>query len=171
LHECEAQSVAPNSRLVRLMSLVSLPPSASVKSGKATRYYDYLACGNYPHYLHEAPPAQAVGKALALELLGEFDPNRQGEHFRRIERAVAYYSHSILNGGKASIKGVQRASGLSWADARTVISRPFFSQLVFEHQCRSLVVEPCPECEELGRRLAGNLGDANASLLSSESSW
>jgi hypothetical protein len=27
-----------------------------------------------------------MGTTLALELLGEFDPNRQGEHFRRVER-------------------------------------------------------------------------------------
>src|SRR6185437_6721070 len=138
----------PDPHLIRLMSLVSLPPSASVKSGKATRFSDYLASGDSPHYLHEAPPGQAVGTALALELLGEFDANRQGEHYRRIERAVAYYSHNLLLGAEVSVKGVHKASGLSWADAKELLSRPFFSRLVFEYQCRSLFMEPCPECEE-----------------------
>jgi hypothetical protein len=36
LHQCNAQSIPPDPRLIRLMSLVSLPPSSSVKSGKAT---------------------------------------------------------------------------------------------------------------------------------------
>ena len=76
LHQCNAQSIPPDPYLIRLMSLVSLPPSSSVKSGKATRYSDFLANAENPYFLHEAPPAQAVGTALALELLGEFDANR-----------------------------------------------------------------------------------------------
>ena len=104
-----------------LMSLVTPPPSGSVKSGKAARYSDYPANPRPVHYLHETPPAQAVGTALALELLGEFDANRQGEHFRRVERAAAYYAGSILNGPSPSIKSIQLASGLSWADTKFLV--------------------------------------------------
>lgn len=77
LHQCRASSVPPDPRLIRLMSLVSLPPSSSVKGGKATRYSDDLAHAEIAQYLHEAPSAQAIGTALALELLGEFDANRR----------------------------------------------------------------------------------------------
>jgi hypothetical protein len=98
------------------MSLVSLPPSASVKSGKASRLSDYLSDPPKTFFLHEHPPDTAVGMALALELMGEFDANRQGEHFRRVERAVAHYAMRLLDGSSASAKSVQRASGLSWTE-------------------------------------------------------
>jgi hypothetical protein len=154
LHQCNTQSIPPDPRLIRLMSLVSLPPSSSVKSGKATRCSDYLAYGENPHYLHEASPALATGTVLALELLGEFDANRQEEHFRRVELAAAFYGHSLLNGKKPSVKSLHRVSGLSWLDANKLVSRPFFSQLVFEYQCRYLLVEPCAACDAIGRALA-----------------
>lgn len=172
LHQCQVQSTPPNRSLIRLMSLVSPPPSASVKSGKATRYSDYLADPPQAYYLHEAPPHQAVGIALALELLGEFDANRQGVHYRRVERAVAFYAISLLNGKQPSIKGVQRTSGLSWADAKKLVDRPFFRKLVFAHQCRLLTFEPepCPECEALARRLADQ-GTSTQVMASSESHW
>jgi hypothetical protein len=151
------------------MSLVSLPPSSSVKSGKATRCSDYLACGKNPHYLHEAPPARAMGTLLALELLGEFDANRQEEHFRRVELAAAFYGQSLLNGTKPSVKSLQRASGLSWLDANKLISRPFFGRLVFEYQCRYLLVEQCA-CGAVGRALADQ-SDPSAAVHSPGSSW
>jgi hypothetical protein len=159
LHQCHAQSIPPNPRLIRLMSLVSLPPSSSVKSGKATRCSDYLAYGKNPHYLHEMPPARRTGTVLALELLGEFDANRQEEHFSRVELAVAFYAHSLLNdGNKPSVKSLQRFSGLSWSDANKLVLRPFFSQLVFGYQCRYLLYEPvarsCSACDPIGRALA-----------------
>jgi hypothetical protein len=171
LHQCRAQSIPPDPSLIRLMSLVSPPPSASVKSGKATRYSDYLADPEEPYYLHEAPPAQAIGMALALELLGEFDANRQGEHFRRIERAVGYYGHGQLNGLRPSVKAIQRASGLSWADAKMVVSRPFFNQLVFQYQCRYLAVEPCADCDALAHALDEEADASGESVRSSGSSW
>jgi hypothetical protein len=171
LHQCNAQSIPPDPRLIRLMSLVSLPPSSSVKSGKATRCSHYLAYAESPHYLHEAPPACAMGTALALELLGEFDANRQGEYFRRIERAAAFYGHSCLNGVKPSIKSVQRVSGLSWSDANKLVSRPFFSRLAFEYQCRYLIVEPCNACEAIGRALDAQSDQSTAAVQSSGSSW
>jgi hypothetical protein len=155
------------------MSLVTPPPSGSVKSGKASRYSDYLANPDPVHFLHEAPPGQAVGTALALELLGEFDANRQGEHFRRVERAAAYYAFSVLNGPTPSIKGIQRASGLSWADTKFLVGKPFFRRLVFEHQCRLLLFEPnsdCPECEALARSLEVSEAE-DSSIRSSGSSW
>jgi hypothetical protein len=139
-----------------LMSLVTPPPSGSVKSGKAARYSDYLANPRPVHYLHETSPAQAVGTALALELLGEFDANRQGEYFRRVERAAAYYAGSILNGPSPSIKSIQLASGLSWADTKFLVGRPLFRRLVFEYQCRFLLAEAhpdCPECKALAQSL------------------
>ncbi len=170
LHQCNAQSIPPDPRLIRLMSLVSLPPSSSVKSGKATRCSDYLAYGENRHYLHEASPARATGTVLALELLGEFDANRQEEHFRRIEWAVAFYAHSLLNGEKPSIKSLQRVSGLSWLDANKLVSRPFFSRLVFEYQCRYFLVEPCAACGAIGRSL-GEQSDPSAAVQSSGSSW
>jgi hypothetical protein len=155
LHQCNAQSIPPDPRLIRLMSLVSLPPSSSVKSGKATRCSDYLAHGKNRRYLHEASPARATGTVLALELLGELDANRQEEHFRRIERAVAFYAHSLLNGERPSVKSVQRISELSWSDANKLISRPFFSRLMFEYQCHYLLFEPlvesCAACDAIGR--------------------
>ena len=155
LHQCNAQSIPPDPRLIRLMSLVSLPPSSSVKSGKATRCSDYLAYGERPHYLHEASPALAAGTVLALELLGEFDANRQEEHSRRVELAVAFYAHSLLNGNKPSVKSLQRKSGLSWSDANKLVRRPFFSKLVFEYQCRYLFYKPvarsCHACAAIGR--------------------
>jgi hypothetical protein len=154
LHQCNAQSIPPDPRLIRLLSLVSLPPSSSVKSGKATRCSDSLAYGKNRHYLHEASPALATGTGLALELLGEFDANRQEEHFRRIEWAVAFYAYSLLNGEKPSVKSLQRVSGLSWSDANKLVSRPFFSQLVFEYQFRYFVVEPCAACDAIGSHLA-----------------
>jgi hypothetical protein len=154
LHQCNARSIPPDPRLIRLMSLVSLPPSSSVKSGKATRWSDYLAYGQDPRYLHEASPALATGTVLALELLGEFDANRQEEHFRRIELAVAFYAHSLLNGEKPSVKSLQRVSGLSWSDANKLVSRPFFSRLAFEYQCRYFLFEPCAACDAIGEALS-----------------
>src|SRR5215471_2493399 len=131
LHQCNAKLIPPDPRLIRLMSLVSLAPSSSVKSGKATRCSDYLAYGMKRHYLHEASPAGATGTVLALELLGEFDANRQEEYFRRVELAVAFFAHSLLNGTEPSIKSLQRESGLSWSDAKKLVSRPFFRRMVF----------------------------------------
>jgi hypothetical protein len=158
LHQCNARSIPPDPRLIRLMSLVSLPPSSSVKSGKATRCSDYLASGKNPHYLHEASPGPATGTVLALELLGEFDANRQAEHFGRVELAVAFYAQSLLNGEKPSVKSVQRVSGLSWSDANKLVGRPFFSKLAFEYQCRYLLYEPvarsCAACAAIGQALA-----------------
>jgi hypothetical protein len=171
LHQCWAHSIPPDPRLIRLMSLVSLPPSASVKNGKATRYSDYLLEAKEPYFLHEAPPAHAVGTALALELLGEFDANRQGEHFRRIERAAAFYGHSFLNGIRPSINRIARASGLSWAEANKLVSRPFFSRLVFEYQCRSLSIEPCDACDALGTTLSERSDPSLAVGRSPGSSW
>jgi hypothetical protein len=173
LHQCRIQRIPPNDSLIRLMSLVTPPPSASVKSGKATRYSDYLSDPPQACYLHEAPPNKAVGMALALELLGEFDANRQGEHYRRIERAVAYYGNCQFNGKQPSVKGIQRHSGLSWADAKAIIDRPFFGHLVFQYQCRYLTLdpEPCPDCEALARRLDTEDGVSGQFMRSSESSW
>jgi hypothetical protein len=149
---------SPDPRLIRLMSLVSLPPSSSVKRGKATRCSDSLAYGKEPHYLHEASPARATGTVLALELLGEFDANRQEEHFRKVEWAVAFYAHSVLNGEKPSVKSLERESGLSWSDANRLVRRPFFSRLVFEYQCRYFLFEPiaksCADCATIERVLA-----------------
>lgn len=173
LQQCRVQSIPPDDSLIRLISLVSPPPSASVKSGKATRTLDYLADPPPTHYMHEAPPDKAVGTALALELLGEFDANRQGEHYRRLERAVAHYGNCQLDGKQPSIKELQRASGLSWADAKEIVGRPFFSQLVFQYQCRYLTLNPehCPECEALARRLNKEDTRSGHLMRSSESSW
>jgi hypothetical protein len=158
LHQCNAQSIPPDLRLIRLMSLVSLPPSSSVKRGKATRCSDSLAYGMKPHYLHQASPARATGIVLALELLGEFDANRQEEHFRRVEWAVAFYAHSVMDGEKPSVKRLSRESGLSWSDANKLVRRPFFNLLVFEYQCRYLLFEPvaksCADCASFGRVVA-----------------
>jgi hypothetical protein len=173
LHQCAAQRLPPDPALIRLMSIATPPPSGSVKSGKAIRYSDYLANPELPHYLHEAPPAQAVGKALALELLGEFDANRQGEHFRRIERAVAYYAVSLLNGVTPSIKSIQRNSGLSWADSKHLVGRQFFRRLVFEHQCRHLLADhdpDCPDCRAVAHSLEAAKAE-NSLIRSSNSSW
>ena len=153
LHHCSVEGLPPDPSLVRVMSLVALPPSASIKSGKATRIHDYLSNSEYPRYLHYASAAQAVGKALALELLDELDANRQTEHFRRIERAVAFYAVQLINGAtEPSIKSIEVASGLSWADARKLVQRPYFKRLVFQHQCRHLAAHPesdCAECASL----------------------
>jgi hypothetical protein len=79
--------------------------------------------------------------------------NRQEEHFRRVELAVAFYGDSLLNGTKPSIKSLQRVSALSWSDANKLVSRPFFEQLVFEYQCRCLLYEPvarsCEVCTSI----------------------
>jgi hypothetical protein len=173
LHQCAAQRLPPDPALIRLMSLVTPPPSASVKSGKATRYSDYLANPSPVHYLHETPPAQAVGTALALELLGEFDANRQGEHFRRVERAAAYDAGSMLNGRPPSVKSIQQASGLSWADTKVLVRRPLFRRLVFEYQCRFLLAEmhpDCPECKALAPSLRQSK-EGDSPIRSSGSSW
>jgi hypothetical protein len=158
LHQCSAQSIPPDLRLIRLMSLVSLPPSSSVKSGKATRSSDYLAYGKDSRYLHEASPALATGTVLALELLGGFDVNRQEQHFRRVELAVAFYGESLLkNGTKPSVKSLQQVFGLSWSDANKLVARPLFRQLVFEYQCRYLLYEPvaksCAACAAIGQAI------------------
>jgi len=122
-------------------------------------------------FLHEAPPDQAVGTALALELVGEFDANRQGEHYRRVERAVAFYAWSLLKGGPPSTKAMQRASGLSWADAKQLVDRPFFSYLVFEAQCRYLTVKRCPHCEAIRRQLEKEGELQGNEMASWGSSW
>src|SRR5205085_2236430 len=56
LHQYAAQRLPPDPPLIRLMSLVTPPPSGSVKSGKAIRYSDYLSNPQPVHYLHETPP-------------------------------------------------------------------------------------------------------------------
>jgi hypothetical protein len=173
LHQCSAQRLPPNLALIRLMSLATPPPSHSVKSGKAVRYSKYMANPDPTYYRHEAPPDQAVGKALALELLGELDANRQGEYFRRVERAAAQYAASVVNGAAPSIKSIQRASGLSWADTSHLVGRPSFQRLVFEHQCRVLrhsAHADCPDCMAVARSL--EVSEApGSSIGSSGSSW
>jgi hypothetical protein len=162
LQQCEIAAMPPPASLVRLVSLVSVPSGAGTKAAKATRMYDYLSLAKYPLFLHEAPPAQAIGKALALELLDELDPNRQEQHFRRIERAVAHYATGMLAGTQRSARSVQKASGLSWSDSKHLMKRPFFYRLVFEHQCRHIVgahhARDCPECRKLRQKyLEGEL--------------
>lgn len=141
LDHCASENIPPPHRLVRLMAMVSPPPSQSVKKGKAERMLDVLEYEEYPKFLHESPPAISVGNYLALELIGEIDANRQQEHFRRIERAVAYYAVEFLKTGqRPSAKKIQEKSGLSWADAKNICGRPYFIKLVFEYQCRYLYV-------------------------------
>ena len=158
LHHCHESGMAPPAQLVRLMALVSAPPTASVKGGKAARTHDFLVEPGSPLYLHQTPPAVVAGNLLALELLGEVDANRQEEYFLRVQRAVALFSWTILHDGKApSIYSIKNASGLSWADSRSLVERPYFRLLVFEYQCQYLKVLPhvrnCANC----KRIAGQL--------------
>jgi hypothetical protein len=161
LHECQIQKIPPHPSLTRLMALVSLPPSAHSKSGKATRFYDYLSNSPYPVYLHESPPTHVIGKALALELLGEIDANRQVEHIRRIERAVAYYAVRVLRGEtEPSARRLQIASGLSWTDAENLLRRSLLRRWAFEYQCRFLTVSDkadCPDCRRLMKHMPQKL--------------
>lgn len=158
LHHCQEKNLPPPPNLVRLMSLVSLAPSASVKSGKATRMYDGLAHPNHRTYHHEAPECVAVGNQLALELLGELDANRQDEYFGRLERAVHRYAMGLMFEGAApSSRTIQEASGLSWGDSKKLVTIPSFSRLAFLAQCRYIkarkIVENCPDCQRLARQL------------------
>jgi hypothetical protein len=154
LNCCQEQNQAPPYHLVQLLSLVSIPSSSYEKYGKAARMFDYLNKDHRLHYMHEAPAGKLIGNMLSLELLGALQPNRQEEYFRRIERATAFYAVSLLRGGqKPSIKAIQDASDLSWADAKDLLSQPYFSIMVFEHQCHFIIYSnsphDCPECRRV----------------------
>lgn len=154
MHHCSESKLPLPPDLTKLISLVSLPSSPSIKEGKATRMYDALSHPPQPVYVHEAPEGIAIGNQLAIELLGEMDANRQEEYYRRVERAVACYTGNItMNGVGPSIKKVQSASGLSWADAKSLVHSPHFSRLVFNYQCRYILAlehaKDCPDCQRV----------------------
>lgn len=156
LYQCAEQSVAPPYRLIRLLSMVSQPPSQSVKQGKCVRMLNELAGAEAPDriwYAHEAPTDVAVGNYLALELSGALDANRQYDYIRKMERAVAYYARSLLCGERPSISQIQFASKLTWQDAKGLIDLECFHRLVFEQQCRHILARhhscSCPECASL----------------------
>ena len=160
LYLCSEHKMPPPRYLIELMALVTGPPSSSAKLGKAARMFGELEPGQYPLLLHESPPVVAVGTQLALELLGEFDANRQPEYFHRLQRAVACYAHDLLFGGqRPSARRLQNQSGMSWADAKAATELPSFSRMVFAYQCRYMMAanhhETCPECRERSERLNG----------------
>lgn len=160
LHLCGTHKMAPPRYLVKLMALVAAPPSSSAKSGKAFRMLNEFEPAQYPAFLHESPPDVAVGTQLALELLGEFDANRQPEHFHRLERAVAYYAHeTFITGKRTSARQIQVNSGMSWADAKQTMALPSFSRMVFNYQCRYIMAtdhrDNCPQCREQAKRMKG----------------
>jgi len=170
LHCCELQDVPPPMELTRLLSLISTSKAKSTKAPRAGRLHEMLVTQPQPIYLHESPAPVAMGYMLALELLGQIDANRQVEHFRRIERAVAHHAMTRwYSDTSPSIKSTQDASGLSWADSRQLVGQWFFGKLVFEYQCRFLGVqshlENCPECKSFresaqkrgGKRLPSSL--------------
>lgn len=139
LNQCTAQNIAPPPDLVQLLSQVTSPPTQSVKGGKAEQMLDILQHEERPTFLHESPPEISIGNYLALELLGEFEPNRQFEHFRRIEKAVFLYAKRYLDEGKPpSTNSLHKFSKLSWPDAQALPQRPFFKRLCLEQQCRIL---------------------------------
>ena len=82
-------------------------------------------------------------------------------------------SRRLLSGTRPSAKSMERASGLSWADANALMNRPFFSFLAFEYQCRFLSVsdEPCPHCDALRQQLEAEGELAGPAMASSGSSW
>jgi hypothetical protein len=163
LHECGQHGLPPSRDLTELVSLVTGPSTSSVKSGKAARMFEGLVAAPTPTFLHEASADVLVGTQLALELLGDIDANRQEEHIRRIERAVGYAAARImLDHQTPSIKQIQDASGMSWADANAMVERPYFNRLVFDYQCNHVLArslaDSCPAC----RRLADALGGRSA---------
>ncbi len=155
---CLVQEVPPPHYLTRLLCHASIPSSSHWKFGKPVRMLDFMERSPYPAYLHEAPPGKVIGHLLALELSGEVKPNWQEQYYRRIERATTFYAVSLLKGDhNPSIKAMQIASDLSWSDTKDLTTRSFFSQLVFEQQCRYLIASgsshDCPECNRLRARL------------------
>ena len=160
LYLCSTHKMPPPFYLIELMALVTAPSSSSLKIGKSFRMISEFQPSHYPMFLHESPPDIAIGTQLALELLGEFDPNRQPEYFRRLERAVACYAHDLMfTGQRPSVRRVQLASGMSWADAKAAMEQRSFSRMVFVYQCRYPralhISETCPQCREVVDRMQG----------------
>jgi hypothetical protein len=161
MHHCTEANVPPPSDLTELFSIVTLPSSDSTKQGKGRRMFQALLHPPQPTYLHEAPEGIAIGNQLALELLGEMDANRQDQYYRRVERAVTRYAAGRFGGDTASIKRIQVASGLSWADAKSLVGSHSFSRLVFNYQCRHLIAsehtKDCPDCQRLRAEMMNQL--------------
>jgi hypothetical protein len=66
---------------------------------------------------------------------------------------VTRYAAGRFDGDTASIKQIHTASGLSWPNAKSLVRSPSFSRLVFNHQCRHLIVsehtKDCPDCQRM----------------------
>jgi hypothetical protein len=146
MHHCADHDIPTPRDLIQLLSVVTPPPLQGAKAGKAARMFNYLVDPPQPEYMHEMSAARAVGYMLTLELLGEIDSNHQEKHYRRIERAVGYCAMCRMNGNfPPSVKSLQEASGLSWADAKEILNRPYFGWLTFEYECRYLTYQAWPE--------------------------
>ena len=60
---------------------------------------------------------------------------------------------------------MQLLSGMSWADAKKTMGLPSFSRMVFNYQCRYIMImehrDNCPQCRKQAERMKG-LGLFNA---------